>query len=291
MDTLQQEGKDSTVMLDISESYSPCDVAVMLGSWKQRDRPWHQTRNSIAEKSNCFVVVETPLLNRIVDFQRNQYFRIGINGFLNNSGNFANENSDDVRLKEMNIEWNGWNLDPDGNIILFLQLPGDASLRSVDIYSWAEYTIKELRKHTNRPIKVRTHPLHKPKDSDVFYRFTTELLTCYEDISISYGNQTKLEKDLECAYCSITYSSGTAIDSILDGVPVLTTDPGNFAWDVSSHYINEIECLKLADQSTIVDWLQKLSYSQWSIEEMESGRAWQHLLPSLVNIIKNKKKK
>jgi len=291
MAILREEGNDSIVSIDIGDHYTLCDVAVFLGSWKERDRPWHEVRRSIAEKSGCFVVIETPLLNRIVDFQNNQYFRIGINGFLNNSGNFAADNADDLRLKDMNISWNGWNRDPDGNIVLFLQLPGDASLRAVDIYSWAEYTVNSIRSYTDRPIKIRTHPLHKPKDSDGFYRFATELLTRYKNVSLSYGNQRPLEKDLECAYCAVTYSSGTAIDSILDGVPVLTTDPGNFAWDISSHYINEIENLKLANDNKVVNWLQKLSYSQWSIEEMESGRAWQHLLPEIINITKSKKKK
>jgi hypothetical protein len=62
--------------LDIGQGYSHCDVAVMLGSWKNRDKNHHQVRASVAGNSGCFLVIETPLLGRIVEFTKNKYFRI-----------------------------------------------------------------------------------------------------------------------------------------------------------------------------------------------------------------------
>jgi hypothetical protein len=279
--------------LDINQGYTNCDVAVMLGSWKNRDKNHHQVRASVAGNAGCFVIVETPLLGRIVEFTKNKHFRIGVNGFLNNSGLFYQHNCPSDRLDQLGINWNGWNYDKNGHIVLMLQLPGDASLRGINIYEWTEYCIKKLRSFSNRKIVIRTHPAHNIKETDEFYRFIIEnlILTKNSNIEISLAKEKSLEDDLEGAYCTVTYSSGAGIDSILRGIPTLAMDPGSFAWDVSSRYPNEIESLKLVEECEIKQWLSNLAYSQWSVEEMEDGTPWRHLFPIINTIVENSRSK
>lgn len=273
------------VFLDFNQLYTDCDVAVMIGSWKQRDRDHHQVRNSIVENARSFVVVETPLLQRKM-FQRSKQHRIGVNGFLNNQGYFVLDDSyDDQRRKNLNIEWSGWKNNPNGHILLMLQLPGDASMRNVDTYQWALNTITRLREFTGKKIIVRTHPSHKPKDNDDFYKFFYQIHLDFQNVEFSLGSKTPVEKDLESAYCTVAFSSGSSIDSIFAGIPVLATDPGNFTFEISSNYISDVENLKLAEEKEINRWFNKLSYSQWSPEEMENGTAWLHLLPIVNKIL------
>jgi hypothetical protein len=274
------------VFLDSNYHHTDCDIAVMIGSWKDRERDHHATRNSIVENARCFVVVETPLLNRVV-FQPSQQHRIGINGFLNNQGTFYLTNHDQTRLNCLDINWNGWKNNENGHILLLLQLPGDASLRGANTYTWASNTVTRIRKYTDRKIVVRTHPSHKPKDTDEWYKFYTDISTDVKNIDFSFGKDKNIKEDLKDAYCSVAYTSGSSIDSIVNGIPTLATDPGNFAFEISSKFIEEIDNLKLADAETVKQWLQNLSYSQWSPNEMRNGETWRHLLPIINNYFDN----
>jgi hypothetical protein len=276
--------------LDLYNSYSPCDVGVILGSWKPRDKTHHNVRNDIVENVSTFIVIETPLLGRVVNQQNTQH-RIGINGFLNQSGIFNHGNHKDSRVKKLGIEWNGWKHDPNGHILLMLQLPGDASLRGINLYEWVDYAINKIRLATDRPIVIRTHPAHGIKSSDEFHSLVSSvaLSNLKSNVSFSIGRHKSFEDDISGAYCSVAYSSGSSIDSVLHGIPTVAVDPGNFAWDISTNYLDEIETVKLATQDEINQWLNNLSYSQWSPEEMYDGTAWKHLASLIRRIANNKK--
>lgn len=276
--------------ISLSKNYTPCDVAVMFGSWKPKDRDHHIIRNSIAELAPVFIVIETPLLNRKV-FEENSYYRIGVNGFLNNQGlfNYGTHQSD--RAARLNIQKPSWRINGD-EILLFLQLPGDASLRGTNIYHWAYYTITELRKRTLRPIKIRTHPKHNIKDTDEIYKLIADLtLNKIEGIKISFGKEIPLAQDLAAAYCTVAFTSGSSIDSILNGIPTIACDPGNFAYEISSNFVEEVENLKRANDADLQAWINRLSYSQWTVEEMRSGEAWRHLFPIVMTTLESKSKK
>lgn len=285
------ENKNSDVFTErlevdwaIDTSYDVCDVAVILGSWKDRSRTHHITRNAVVKSAPTFIVVETPLLGRQVH-QTNTQHRIGINGFLNHSGTFYVSKHGDDRLKKLNVQWEGWKNNPDGDIILMLQLPGDASLRGVDIYEFGLWAYNNIRKYSNKNIIIRTHPHHNPKGLDDVHKFISDIALLHDPkVKVVVGSKERtLEDDLKNAYCTVSYSSGSSIDSILAGIPTIALDPANFAYGISSNYIEHIDGdnLRRADNRDVQQWLYNLSYSQWSVEEMHSGRAWQHLKPIL----------
>jgi len=270
--------------LDIGHSYSPCDVAVIMGSWKPRDRNHHVVRNSVINEAKCFLVIETPLLGRKM-VESHLHYRIGVNGFLNNAGQFILQNCPDDRLAKLEIQWPGWQNDNRDNIVLLLQLPGDASLRGINIYEWATHAVKKIRKFSNRPIRVRTHPSHTPKEGDEFHQFVYNVAMVPDsNVTFSLGKEMPLEEELSKAFCTVSFSSGSSIDSVLAGVPTIACDPGNFAFDVSSNYLDRVEDPLKANTQQVVQWLSNLAYSQWTAEEMENGIAWQHLRPIIDRI-------
>jgi hypothetical protein len=66
--------------------------------------------------------------------------------------------------------------------------------------------------------------------------------------------------------------SGTAIfEAIVRGVPVICTDPRNPCMPVCS---KPGEPLYRGDREA---WLHDMSYTQWSLAEIASGEAWEHL--------------
>lgn len=275
---------DKGIYLSLHSDYSHCDVAVMLGSWKNRDNSHHIVRQNVVKSSQCFVVVETPILGRSTS-EKNKQFRVGVNGFLNNSGIFRIMDHPSDRLKALNITWDSWKNDPNGYVLLMLQLPGDASLRSINLYDWARYCIENIKKYSNRKIVIRTHPHHNIKDTDEFYKFVSTTLINEKNVSVSSGKDVSLIDDLKGAYCTVTYSSGSGVDSIINGIPTIASDPGNFAWDISSKYVSEIENIFKAGTADVQQWLNNLAYSQWSVEEMESGKVWDHLFPVIQKVL------
>jgi hypothetical protein len=273
---------------EYAEGYTECDVAVFFGSWKAREKNHHMTRSSVAGASRCFVCIETPLLNRVTDLPNTQW-RTGINGFLCQSATWPENDQGfgQQRLGNLGIgEWQGWRNNADGHILLALQLPGDASLRGVDVNEWAFNAIREIRKHSQRPIVVRNHPLSSGRamaDHESLARQV--LMHNITGIKFSDGAMVPWKDDLQGAYCTVTYTSGLAIDSVLSGIPTVACDNGNFAWPFSSHYLEEIERLTLADSNTVNTWLRHLAQCQYSVEEMQSGVAWSRLLPPINTIV------
>ncbi len=275
------------VRYSLKNDYEDCDVAVIMGSWKpDRGSAHHQVRTAVVRKAPMFICIETPLLGRTM-FQPNKMQRVGIDGFLNNQAQFVGQDHGSDRLNKLGIKWDGWknNEQPDGHVLLMLQLPGDASLRGMDMYKWATWAVKRIREETDRKIIVRTHPGHNPKDADGVHKFIADIArtnTSNLEWSIGGRDGTTVQEDLKGAYCSVSYTSGSAIDSVLQGIPSLACDPGNFTFDISSRYMQEINSLKKAGTKEVMQWLYNLAYSQWDYDEFVNGKAWLHLRPMIV---------
>jgi hypothetical protein len=266
-----------------------CDLGIIFGSAKPRDNLHHRVRNSVIEKAKNYMIIETPLLARSIVKQSNhEYYRIGLNGFLNGQGEFNNENCNDERIKNYGelYQWTGWKQNANGNILILLQLPGDASLRESNHGEWLLDTIEELRKITQREIRIRFHPAMSEKGHENFFGDVGKIVfKNYPKIVWSDGIGRTLQDDLKEAKTCVTYSSGSAIDSIVYGIPTIAIDEGNFAYPISSKTLDAVEEPILADAETVNQWLQNLSYCQWNRIEMSNGRAWTHIWPKIVELL------
>lgn len=270
---------EHAVEFEYQESYRPCDLAVMFGSWKPREKGSHNTRNSVAQNASKFLVIETPLLNRRTD-EENTYWRIGLNGYLNRDAEWPILPKDQAtaRLNALGIKWINWQHNPQGHIVLALQLPGDASLRGADINEWALQSVITMRKNTNREIRIRSHPLCSARGFNEHGELAARLnYMGIENLRFSDGAMTSWREDIKDAWCTVTYSSGMAVDSVLAGIPTIACDEGNFAWGISTNDPAQVEQLQLADKPQVRAWLNFLAGCQWSIEEMRDGSAWHHL--------------
>lgn len=275
------------VTYEYAEGYKECDVAVFFGSWKPREKGTHQTRFAVAANAKRFVCIETPLLNRRTD-RENSSWRVGVNGFLNLDAMWPTlkNNTADRRLQELGINWQGWKLNETGHVLVALQLPGDASLRGMDINEWAYRAIVDIRSQSDRRIILRNHPMSSQRafvDHESLARKL--LLAGITNIQFSDGAVVPWVDDLTNAYCTVTYTSGLAIDSVIAGIPTIACDPGNFAWGLGTKLPVEINNLQLASNDQVQDWLRNLAGCQWTNEEMRVGTTWEYLLP-VINSIK-----
>lgn len=263
------------------ETYRPCDVAIMFGSWKPREKGTHIARNVIVTQAKNFLCIETALLNRVTA-GTNSHFRIGLNGFLNQDAIWPAHDSarGDTRLARLGIAWPGWQNNTDGHVVVALQLPGDASLRGADINDWAFRTVQQLREMTDRRIVVRCHPLASVRAFQDHLELAGRIvMSGIDNVTFSDGAEVSWADDLDGAWATVTYTSGLGIDSVLAGIPTVACDPGSFAWPISTNNPREIEMIQRASEHQVQTWLQQLSLCQWSLDEMSAGDAWIAYLP------------
>lgn len=202
-------------------------------------------------------------------------------------GNFNNENVGPERWNKFeektNIKIKDWK-SPGSNILLMGQKEGDSALvRLYDqgyksFYDWAIYAIKELRKHTDRPIVVRPHPRGAGKSLNKFVRQIDRFsnVTITKNVTRG-GNQggPGLEEDLATAYCVVTFNSLSSVEAVVRGIPVFAFDGGCMTWPIAHKSFAEIEKIKY--NIDIQEWKNKIAYTFWNKQEVKSGECWDHL--------------
>ena len=287
--------------IDLELNYDPsirkCDIAVQFGAVKERKNEHHLTRQSIKENAKVIIYVETPFLGRIIDRKNNySFYRIGVDGFLNNDGVFYKEEERDKnRLEYLRTQvkipvFTNWKDHTKGNILILLQLPGDASLRGQRMSEWLNDTVDQIRKLTDRHINIRFHPALSDKGKAEFFSECYALFfQNYPNITWNDGSES-LETDLLNAGICVSYTSGSCIDAVLAGVPVIAMDEGNLTYSFSSHRIDEISNPKLASTIEIDDWLLSLANSQWNETEMREGTVWKKIEPLVLECLDQKNK-
>lgn len=284
-DVLQAFAKGCDGVITKSGNTNGYDCAVIFGSYKkERGKSAHQGKGKVIESGIPYIQLETQLVGRPIDTAFHTEFRVGVNGFLWDDARWGFEHIHSDRSNKVferngydpNIEWRTTG----DYILLCMQKVGDASLRGQDIFSWTEETVKMLRQHTERQIIVRPHPLYRKKSRHAECK---KVVTDYFNV---IWQETDLEKDgfipiqqqLDNAWCTVTYTSGSGIDAVLQGVPNIACDSGSMVYDVSSKNISQVEKPYRGDKK---EWTNKIAHCQWNIEEFESGECWEHVSKSI----------
>ena len=263
-------------------SHGVYDLPIIFGSWKERNNRHHRIKNRVVSSGKPFIVLETSLLGRqaVTETFEETWFRIGLNGFLRSTADFnlfpgIEHVSSRWRLisQKRSIDLLPWSVDNGEYILVCLQLPGDASLQGSDISDWMLRICQRIRKLTDFPILIRTPQLKR--------EFSSSCITAVSNLSnVSFeeGTRENLFPSLDNALFVCTFSSGIGIDAILRGKPVYTESPASFVYEISTSLedsVNRNFCLR--DRQPL---LNKLSYMQWSLDEIKDGLPWEHLISS-----------
>jgi len=270
--------------IDLSLHYDidvpKCDVAIQFGSVKPRETEYHVCRQNIQKAAQQIVYVETPFLGRVIRSDgEHAWYRVGLNGFLNGQDAFDLEidhHHCNSVLKYLGLtSWPGWRDPSQGNILLMTQLPGDASVRAMDMAQWTLYCISRIRQLTDRAIRVRLHPALSAKGRQEFLRdLAPILIENHSNVTWSSGLDQTLNAALsDCGVC-VTYSSGSAIDAIVRGIPTIAMDEASMAFPVSSHFVEDVIDPKLATRSEVEQWIQMLANNQFNEQQIRSGQVW-----------------
>lgn len=268
-----------------SNNVNNYDCAVIFGSYKKkRGRPQHQGKGKIIESGIPYIQLETQLIGRPIDTAIHNEFRVGVNGFLWDDAKWGFEHIEDDRSKKV-FERNGYDPDvpwkQDGEyILLCMQKVGDASLRDADVFEWTENTVNDIRKHTDRKIIIRPHPLYRK--SSLHNTLKEKVLnvsnTHWQETDLLKDGFVSIQEQLQKAWCTVTYTSGSGIDAVINGIPNIACDTGSMVYDVSSKDIAEIENPYRGEKK---EWTNRIAHCQWNIDEFESGECWKHVSKSI----------
>jgi hypothetical protein len=183
------------------------------------------------------------------NIKRKEIIRVSINNFQDQSPIIDRP---DDRLKSLSLEIQDFVrgativiVPPDEKISKSFKLPEN----------WVEKTQEEIKKYSDRPIKIRNRPISRNDRvlSDTFNDFIKN------DTHVVVG-----------------YSSNALVEAVLCGIPVIAL--GHSATTSLMNYkISDIENISNIDQEKRYSWLKHLSYRQFSHTELENGIAWELL--------------
>lgn len=126
--------------------------------------------------------------------------------------------------------------------------------------SWESNAVAEIRKYTTRPIIYRPKPtwVGAPPIPDTMYSSST----------------VPIGVPLSQAMSVVTYHSNVGVDGLVEGAAVFSTK--GVASVMGTSDLSKIEDpLYPGDRE---QWLNDVSYCQWSLEEMRDGVCWRHIL-------------
>ena len=122
----------------------------------------------------------------------------------------------------------------------------------IDRDEWVSETVDEIKKYTDRPIKIRDKAPRQQRITNTIF------------------------DDLNDCHALVTYQSIAAVESVLYGVPAFTMAP-TAADPVCDKDLSLIESPTVQDKDKIYKWACHLAYGQFHVEEFKNGTAWRIL--------------
>jgi hypothetical protein len=241
--------------------------------WKDEDKPIHffwglggnnvDLIREVSEKGEEWWYVDVGYLTqqitrypepKIHDFDKT-YFRIIRGGIHTTRGKVGNgQRLIELENKGIDVEFKGWYTGETKHILV---APSSQTVtfhtNGVNQDQWIYMVTEELKKHTDREIRVR----NKPRPGNEWWN-------------------TDIKDDLKDCHCLVTNMSLSAIDAIMNKVPVICAGK-NVAAPVCSRNPKFVEKPFRPGRKTIIEWLKYVVENQFTIKEIENGTAYETL--------------
>jgi len=206
---------------------------------------------------------------------RNTTWKLGING-INRDADFAvDDYMPDDRVQKFGIVLQPWK--QQGEYVLICGQHGHSEQwrNMPDMDAYYRNTITEIRKFTDKPIVVRSHPryresLHWACDMQ-WYTEQGVTWNIPKHVQQTYDN-FDLEHMLKHTHFTVSHSSNAGITSVIHGVPAVVSEH-SLAYDVGTSMGGW-----LSKPNRHV-WLSRMTYTEWFADEI--GVQWNRIRAKL----------
>ena len=153
------------------------------------------------------------------------------------------------RFNSFNHEMQDWST---GGEHVVLCPPSVPQIKFLNIKNWMDDTIKKVRQYTDRKIIIS----QKPNSPEGFYE------KGYDDLQ-----NIPIDEALKKAWVLVTDHSNTMTTALIRGVPIICTN--------INRSIGSFE--RIEEPRYNREWLKNIAYNQWTLRDIESGKAWEEL--------------
>lgn len=254
---------DQTVV----ESYDADAALIWSVLWNGRMSRNLNVWKRYREKNKPVIVIE------VGGLVRNVTWRLSING-INRSATFPKiEKLNYDRPKMLNLSILPWH---EGNYVLICGQHGKSEqwINMPPMDDYYKQTVLELRKYTDRPIVIRSHPRYR---ENIFFNIDKEF---YKQHGIEWNSPKHVQQTYDSfdldpllahCHCVVSHSSNSGVSSILAGTPAIVSKE-SLAYDMGTSDLSLINNLPKPDRD---QWLVDLSHKEWLEDELEY--AWANL--------------
>jgi len=253
----------------------PADVAVIQGYVHEdgKNAPHLNFRKQVLDHQNSSnnrtVIIDSNLFLYKDPGNSKGYLRYSYDGIFPNTGEYCNAAPDPHRWekikKDLNMDLQPWRKDG-RHILICLQRKGGWSMRGLDVIDFFYQIVSDIRKYSDRPILVRTHPGDKKS-------ITYSKLINGKNVTLSTNKS--LVDDLRNAWATVVYNSSPSVASIIEGVPAFVIDPAHSqSIEVCNTDLTQIENPLVPER---LNWIRKLAQCHWNDHDLLSGDAWKHM--------------
>lgn len=232
--------------------WMPCDLCVIYGmrNFGKRIIQEHESRGV-----RCIVIDLGYIKRAMKSNGYNGYWQVSLGGL-----NWVPDSAPDDRWKMLGLDY-PVPVDRDGYVLLAEQTPNDAShgLKMDDLNKWMDRAVRSCKKK-GIAYKKRRHPMNSFIPDD-------EKPNC------------PIEDDLSGASAVYCHNSNVGNDALLAGIPVICDDWCEYAptyIDLASKEISKD--VSFPEPEKIKDYLHRLSYAQWTRDELANGEAFRYVL-------------
>jgi hypothetical protein len=221
-------------------------------------RPNQEVYATFRRQGKPVIVAEVGMI------QRGQTWKIGINGTGINSYNFDNLMAN--RAASLDLKLQPWR--NGSNIVIAMQRQDSEQWHGQPpMNQWLESTVAEIKKHSDRPVVIRSHPrsgCNIPPgcliDRPHFHAGS------YDDFDF--------ERVLGTAHCVLNWNSGPGSQALIAGVPAFVGHT-SLASPIANWDLSQIENPPRPDRTV---WLEQLAHTEWTVEEIRSGLPFTRLV-------------
>lgn len=269
------------------DTIQSADVYIQNNIISQKRKKLKKYYQYILDSNKPFIVTESAVFRRNMIQPPNPmaYHRYSWTSYFRDEGNYCNENSPSDRWlriqKEQRIEIKEWRTSGE-YVLVILQRPGDSSLKNLlsihgSYEKFVEYTLQNIKENTDRPVRVRMHPLRQEQQLDILKNFDVEISTNTQGAGLLEGGDG-LYEDFSKAYAVVGFNSNALTESVCEGIPTFSLCPSSMAWDCSNKDLKLLESIEYFERN---QWLYNLGYCQWREDEIAKGDPWVHLKSTL----------